>query len=55
LISPDWKPDRGKTIEFGKIFSGIDMVAVDRAACISTGETIPDYLDSIEKLRQQPK
>jgi hypothetical protein len=55
LISPDWKPDRGKTIEFGKIFSGIDMVAVDRAACISTGETIPDYLDSIEKLRHQPK
>jgi uncharacterized protein (DUF362 family) len=51
LISPDWKPDRGKTIEFGKIFSGIDMIAVDRAACIATGESIPDYLDSIEKLR----
>jgi Domain of unknown function (DUF362) len=52
LISPDWKPDRGKTIEFGKIFSGIDMLAVDRAACIATGETIPDYLDSIDTLRK---
>jgi Domain of unknown function (DUF362) len=53
LVSPDWKPDRGKTIEFGKIFSGIDLIAVDRAACIATGEGIPDYLEAIDKLRQQ--
>jgi uncharacterized protein (DUF362 family) len=51
MISPDWKPDRGQTVNFGKIFSGIDMIAVDSAACIATGESIPDYLDSIEKLR----
>jgi Domain of unknown function (DUF362) len=55
LISPDWKPDKGQTIKFGKIFSGIDTIAVDQAACIATGEAIPDYLDAIEKLRQQPK
>jgi Domain of unknown function (DUF362) len=57
MISPDWKPDRGQTVKFGKIFSGIDMLAVDRAACIATGETIPDYLDAIDtlkKLNQKP-
>lgn len=47
FISPDWKPDRGKTIEFGKIFAGIDPIAVDRSACIATGEAIPNYLDAI--------
>ena len=52
FISPDWKPDRGKTIEFGKIFSGTDPIAVDRSACIATGEAIPDYLDAIDALRQ---
>jgi Domain of unknown function (DUF362) len=53
LVSPDWKPDRGQTIEFGKIFSGTDPISVDRAACIATGESIPDYLTEIDKLRQQ--
>lgn len=52
FISPDWRPDRGKAIEFGKIFAGIDPIDVDRAACIATGESIPDYLDAIDKLRQ---
>jgi Domain of unknown function (DUF362) len=51
LISPDWKPDRGQTIEFGKIFSGTDPISVDRAACIAAGESIPDYLDAIEQIR----
>jgi hypothetical protein len=59
LVSPDWKPDKGKKIKFGQIFAGIDMIVVDRAACIATGETIPDYLDAIDslrdKLRQTPK
>lgn len=55
FISPDWKPDRGKTIEFGKIFAGTDPIAVDRSACIATGEAIPDYLDAIDQLRQQLK
>jgi hypothetical protein len=51
LISPDWKPDRGQTIKFGKIFSGTDPISVDRAACIATGESIPDYLNEIDSLR----
>jgi uncharacterized protein (DUF362 family) len=55
FISPDWKPDRGQTIKFGKIFAGIDPIAVDRSACIAAGETIPDYLDQIDRLRQQPR
>lgn len=54
LISPDWKPDRGQTIEFGKIFFGTDPISVDRAACIATGEDIPDYLDAIDQLRSIP-
>ncbi len=53
FISPDWKPDRGKTIEFGKIFAGIDPIEVDRAACIAAGEEIPSYLDAIENLRDR--
>ncbi len=51
FVSRDWKPDKGETIPFGKIFAGNDMVNVDRAACIAVGETIPSYLDAIEKLR----
>ena len=47
FVSRDWKPDKGQTIEFGKIFAGIDPVAVDRAACIAAGEKIPSYLDAI--------
>jgi Domain of unknown function (DUF362) len=47
FLSPDWKPDKGTAIEFGKIFAGIDPIEVDRAACIATGEAIPDYLDAI--------
>jgi uncharacterized protein (DUF362 family) len=53
MISADWKPDRGQTIEFGRIFVGDDPIAVDRAACIATGETIPSYVDRIESLRSQ--
>jgi Domain of unknown function (DUF362) len=53
FISSDWKPDRGKTIEFGKIFAGIDPIEVDRAACIAAGEEIPSYLDAIDSLRTQ--
>jgi uncharacterized protein (DUF362 family) len=53
FISPDWKPDRGQSIEFGKIFAGVDPIAVDRAACIATGESVPDYLDKIDSLRER--
>ena len=53
FVSRDWKPDQGTAIEFGKIFAGIDPVAVDRAACIAAGEKIPSYLDAIDKLRDR--
>jgi hypothetical protein len=51
FVSRDWKPDKGETIPFGKIFAGNDMVNVDRSACIAVGETIPSYLDAILMLR----
>jgi Domain of unknown function (DUF362) len=51
FVSRDWKPDKGETIPFGKIFVGSDPVAVDRSACIAVGEPIPSYLEAIEKLR----
>jgi uncharacterized protein (DUF362 family) len=51
LISRDWKPDRGDSIEFGKIFAGSDLISVDRLACIAAGEAIPSYLTEIDKLR----
>jgi uncharacterized protein (DUF362 family) len=51
LISRDWKPDRGDSIEFGKIFAGSDLISVDRLACIAAGEAIPSYLTAIDKLR----
>jgi Domain of unknown function (DUF362) len=53
FISRDWKPDKGTAIEFGKIFAGIDPIAVDRTACIAAGEEIPSYLDAIDLLRDR--
>ncbi|WRH67709.1 MAG: DUF362 domain-containing protein [Planktothrix sp. GU0601_MAG3] len=51
FISPNWKPDRGKSIPFGKVFWGEDLISVDREACRVAGEIIPSYLDQIEQLR----
>ncbi|MEB3292229.1 MAG: DUF362 domain-containing protein [Synechococcales bacterium] len=51
LISPDWKPDRGATIACGKVFYGADPIAVDRVACQTLGEPIPDYLIACSKLK----
>lgn len=51
LVNQDWQPDRGQTIACGRIFTGDDLLAVDRAACIATNEPIPNYLDAIEQLR----
>jgi uncharacterized protein (DUF362 family) len=51
FISRDWKPDKGDSIEFGKVFVGSDLIAVDRAACIAAGEAIPSYLTEIDQLR----
>jgi Domain of unknown function (DUF362) len=54
LISPDWKPDKGKTVEFGQVFWGADLVDIDRAACIAAGEPMPSYLNAIDQLRSVP-
>ena len=51
LVSPDWKPDRGKSIYLGKVFWGEDPLAVDRFACLVAGEQTPVYLDAINGLR----
>jgi Domain of unknown function (DUF362) len=47
LLSPDWKPDKGQKVDFGKVFYGDDLVMVDRTACATAGEKIPDYLTAI--------
>ncbi|MEO1395463.1 MAG: DUF362 domain-containing protein [Cyanobacteria bacterium J06634_5] len=51
FVSPDWKPDKGKTIEVGKVIWGDDLLTVDRAACKIGGEAAASYLDPIEQLR----
>ena len=53
FISRDWKPDRGQTLELGKVIWGEDLLAVDREACRIGDETIPDYLEAIATLQQQ--
>lgn len=52
LESPDWKPDRGKSVALGKIFWGTDPIEVDWQACRSSGEPIPSYLKAIAQQRQ---
>jgi uncharacterized protein (DUF362 family) len=47
LVSPDWKPDKGQTIDVGKVFFGDDLLTVDRLACETLGEAIPSYLTAI--------
>ncbi len=51
FVSPDWQPDRGTAIPFGKVFWGEDAIAVDRTACLAAQEPIPDYLAAIAHLR----
>jgi Domain of unknown function (DUF362) len=51
LLSPGWQPDKGKKIDFGKVFDGDDLLMVDRTACVTAGEEIPDYITAIEQLR----
>jgi hypothetical protein len=29
FVSRDWKPDKGESIPFGKLFAGSDPVAID--------------------------
>ena len=52
-FSQNWKPDKGKSVELGKVFWGNDLINVDREACRLGGEPIPKYLDNIDKLRQE--
>ncbi|ERT08423.1 hypothetical protein M595_1595 [Lyngbya aestuarii BL J] len=52
FISRDWKPDKGKSIEFGKVFWGDDLINVDTEACRIAEEPIPNYLHCINQLRQ---
>jgi uncharacterized protein (DUF362 family) len=51
LVSPDWKPDKGKTIAPGKVLFGNDLIALDRLACETLGESVPNYITTIEGLR----
>ncbi|AFY73046.1 hypothetical protein Syn7502_00928 [Synechococcus sp. PCC 7502] len=53
LESLDWKPDKGKSVELGKVFWGNDPISVDRKACELGGEKIPSYLEAIDNLRQK--
>jgi len=56
-ISPDWKPDRIRRVghDVGKVVWGDDMLAVDEVACRTAGEDVPDYINSIRKLRNEIK
>jgi hypothetical protein len=51
LVSPDWQPDRGQTIQSGQVFWGDCLLEVDRQACQIVGEAIPGYLEAIQKRR----
>jgi Domain of unknown function (DUF362) len=49
LISRDWQPDRGETIQSGKVFWGDTLLDVDLTACEIVGETVPSYIETIKK------
>ena len=51
LVSKDWKPDKGATVQSGKVFWGDDLIDCDRLACQNLGEEVAGYLEAIEKLR----
>jgi len=53
FLSKDWKPDRGQSIDLGKVFQGEDLLAVDREACRVGDFPVAGYLGPIEQLRQQ--
>jgi hypothetical protein len=52
FVSKDWKPDKGEAVALGQIFWGDDFLSVDRKACEVGNETMPSYLNEIERLRQ---
>jgi uncharacterized protein (DUF362 family) len=51
FISRDWQPDKGDSIDVGRVIWGNDLLAVDREACGVGEESVADYLSAIEGLR----
>ncbi len=47
LISRDWQPDKGDTVQSGQVFWGNSLLEVDRFACENVGETVPSYITAI--------
>ena len=52
LVSKDWKPDKGETVNSGQIFWGDDLLDCDRLACETLGEDVAGYLTAIDRLRR---
>ncbi len=50
-FSKDWKPNKGTAIDCDRVIWGDDLIAVDRHACVTCDEPIPDYLAAIEHQR----
>lgn len=48
LVNDDWRPDRGKQTEIGKVVWGTGLVMVDSLACAVAEEPEPDYLKLIK-------
>ncbi len=53
FISVDWQPDRGSAVPIGKVIWGNDLLAVDREACWIADELTPDYVEAIERMRDE--
>jgi Domain of unknown function (DUF362) len=53
LISADWQPDRGTTVASDQVFWGTDLLDLDRSACVAVGETVPSYVEAIQKILLQ--
>jgi hypothetical protein len=51
FVSADWKPDKGKAIQVGRVIWGEDLLDVDRTACEVGGEAEADYVAAISQLR----
>jgi Domain of unknown function (DUF362) len=49
LISSNWQPDRGQTIQSGQVFWGNSLLETDRLACLAVGEDIPSYIKNIQE------
>ncbi len=51
FVSADWKPDKGQSVDVGKVIWGTDLLNVDRTACKVAEETEADYLSPVKELR----